>query len=137
MKSLFAWLHFKTDGKDSDKNPPKGYRLSEDFFVLIERGALLSLLTSATLPLLSLLSLLARTARRTVGHLPQRSLHVADILVRHLRLVVRVERQRIIVLSEPRVAVAEIPEGHAVDNVLVLAEYAEHAGVLVSQKLFQ
>ena len=60
-----------------------------------------------------------------------------DILVGHLRLVVYVEGQRIVVLPEPGVSVAEIPECHAVDDVLVLTEHAEHTGVLVGQVLLQ
>ena len=48
-----------------------------------------------------------------------------------LRLVLGIEEERIVVDSEPRVLVAEVPEGNVVDDVGVLAEYLENPVVLV------
>ena len=56
---------------------------------------------------------------------------VADDEVRVLRLDILVEGQRVVVHAEPRVSVTEVPEGHTVNDILVLAEDLEDAVVLV------
>ena len=48
-----------------------------------------------------------------------------------LRLVLGIEEERIVVDSEPRVLVAEVPEGNVVDDVGVLAEYLGNRILLV------
>ena len=59
---------------------------------------------------------------------------VLDGIVSLLGLVVLVERQRMVIDAEPRVAVAKIPEGHTVDDILMLAEDLEDASVLVGEQ---
>ena len=81
------------------------------------------------------LALLVGIGFRLLGDGPCRRFHLLDIFVGHLGLVVGVERQRVVVLSEPGVAVGEVPEGHAVDDVAVLAQHVEHTGILVGEVL--
>ena len=54
-----------------------------------------------------------------------------DDRVSPLWVVVSIEQERIVVHAKPRVLVAEVPEGNAVDDVGVLAEYLEDIVVLV------
>ena len=59
---------------------------------------------------------------------------VADSAVAGLRAIVLVEGQRMVVDTQPRVLVAEVPEGHVVDDVGMLAEHLEQTGILVGLK---
>ena len=65
------------------------------------------------------------------GIMVKSGVEIADDVVNLLGLILLVEGQRMVVDTQPRVAVAQIPEGDAVDDVAVLAEHAENAVVLV------
>ena len=67
------------------------------------------------------------------GRTVKRGIEVLDGEVSLLGLVVLVEGERMVVHAQPRVAVTQIPEGHTVDDILMLAEYLEDAVVLVGQ----
>ena len=56
---------------------------------------------------------------------------VADNLQRALSLEVLVERQWVIVYTQPRVLIAQVPECNVLNHILVLTENLEQTGILV------
>ena len=81
------------------------------------------------------LALCARVHFGLLGKRPCGSLHLLDVVISQFGLIVGIERKGIVVLAKPGVAVGEVPEGHAVDDVAVFAEHAEYAGILVGEML--
>ena len=62
------------------------------------------------------------------------SIEVLDSIIGLLGLIVLVERQRMVIHTQPRVAVTKVPESHTVDDILVLAENLEDTVVLIGQQ---